>query len=102
MTAPEQGVDEVALTAAHLAVEDVLIEHRDARIGVLGPRNGFIVNERDGSPSPIMRLGTRDGLRIAIEAYLAYLSVLGTGTTYAPADAQDPTCSSGESGEPRG
>lgn len=63
-------LNEQALTAAHLAVEDVLIEMRDARIGVLGPRNGFIVNERDGSPSPIMRLGTRAGLAIAINAYL--------------------------------
>jgi hypothetical protein len=64
------GIDEDALTAAHLAVEDVLIDFRDRRIGVLGRANGFIVNERDGSRSDIMRLGTRDGLRIAITAYL--------------------------------
>lgn len=67
----EIEIDEEALTAAHIAVEDVLIEFRDSRIGVLGRANGFVVNERDGSPSSIMRLGTREGLRIAIKAYLS-------------------------------
>lgn len=69
-TPTEPPLDEDALTAAHLAVEDVLIELRDGRIGVIGPANGFVVKEYDGSPSPVMRLGTRDGLRIAIGAYL--------------------------------
>jgi hypothetical protein len=64
------GLNEDALTAAHLAVEDVLIEMRDARMSTFGRANGFVCNERDGTPSGIMRLGTRDGLRIAIEAYL--------------------------------
>jgi hypothetical protein len=63
-------INEAALTAAHLAVEDVLIDMRDSRMGVLGRANGFIVNEKDGTPSSIMRLGTRDGLRIGIKAYL--------------------------------
>lgn len=59
-----------ALTAAHLAVEDVLIEFRDRRIGVLGPANGLIVKEADGTESCIMRLGTRHALEIGIKAYL--------------------------------
>jgi hypothetical protein len=63
-------IDEDALTAAHVAIEDVLIELRDSRIGVLNRANGFVVNEYDGTPSNTMRLGTRDGLRIAIKAYL--------------------------------
>ena len=67
----EVEINEEALTAAHLAVEDVLIDFRDSRMGVLGYANGFVVNERDGEPSPVMRLGTRDGLRIGIKAYLA-------------------------------
>jgi hypothetical protein len=66
-------IDENALTAAHLAVEEILIDLRDSRIGIHGPGNGFIVKERDGSPSSIMRLGTRDGLRVAINAYLEAL-----------------------------
>jgi hypothetical protein len=64
-------IDEAALTAAHLAVENVLIEFRDRRISILGGANGFVVNEYDGMPSSVMRLETRAGLRIGIRAYLA-------------------------------
>lgn len=63
-------VDEDALTLAHVAVEDELIEMRNAGISIIGPANGFVVREYDGTPSNIMRLGTRDGLRIAIKAYI--------------------------------
>ena len=62
----ETELDDTALTKAHLAVEDMLIELRDSRIGTLGHANGFVVNEYDGTPSNIMRMGTRDGLRIGI------------------------------------
>jgi len=65
------ALDETALTAAHCAVEDVLIELRDARISAMGPANGFVVREADGEMSGVMRMGTRHGLRIAIQAYLA-------------------------------
>lgn len=68
------ALDQDALTAAHVAVEDVLIEFRDSRIAILGRANGFVVTERDGTPSSIMRLGTRHGLEIAIKAYLAAVS----------------------------
>lgn len=56
------------LTAAHIKIEDFLIEMRDSRIGVLNRANGFVVNEYDGSPSSVMRLGTRDGIKMALEA----------------------------------
>jgi len=72
-------IDEHALTMAHKAIEDVLIECRDGRLSVMGPANGFVVKERDGLPSGIMRLGTRDGLRIAVKAYLAAASSTPTG-----------------------
>lgn len=65
------SLNEQALTAAHLAVEDTLVEFRDARIGVLNRGNGVVIRECDGTDSSIMRLGTRDALRIGIEAYLA-------------------------------
>lgn len=68
MTDPE--INEQALAAAHKAVEDVLIEFRDRRISVLNRGNGFVCREYDGQESSIMRLGTRDGLRIGIKAYL--------------------------------
>lgn len=64
-------INEDALTAAHKAVEDVLIELRDSQIGLFGPANGFVIRGHDGTPSEVMRLGTREGLRIAITAYLA-------------------------------
>ncbi len=70
-------LDEEALTAAHLAVEDVLIEMRDSCMFILGRANGFVVNEYDGTPSSIMRLGTRDGLRLGIQAYLKAIKAAG-------------------------
>jgi hypothetical protein len=68
-------LDPAALTKAHKAVEDVLIEFRDSGLSVLGPANGFVVRDRNGTPSPIMRLGTRDGLEIGIKAYLAAMRI---------------------------
>lgn len=56
------------ITAAHIKIEDFLIEMRDSRIGVLNRANGFVVNEYDGTPSSIMRLGTRDGITMALKA----------------------------------
>jgi len=67
---PDSPINEEALTTAHKAIEDVLIEFRDRRISVLNRANGFVVREHDGRESSIMRLGTREGLRIGIEAYL--------------------------------
>lgn len=68
----EHEIDEDALTVAHVAIEDVLVELRDARISTIGPANGFVIHERDraGDGRFIMRLGTREGLRVAIKAYL--------------------------------
>jgi hypothetical protein len=66
-------LDPDALTAAHVAVEDVLIELRDARIAVVGPANGLVVKEKDGELSSVVRLGTRAALDIGIKAYLAAL-----------------------------
>lgn len=75
MTSQDIGINEDALTAAHLAVEDVLIDMRDSRISTMGCGNGFVIREKNGEASSIIRLGTREGLRIAIKAYLeAYQS----------------------------
>lgn len=71
-------IDESALTAAHKAIEDVLIDFRDRRIGMLSPANGFVVREHDGTDSSIIRLGTRDGLRIGIRAYLDAVAAKAT------------------------
>lgn len=64
-------IDDRALTAAHKAIEDALIDLRNNSTSVIGPANGFVIKDRDTGDLPaIMRLGTRDGLRIAIKAYL--------------------------------
>jgi hypothetical protein len=63
-------LDQAALYSAHKAVEDVLVDLRDRRISVMGSGNGFVIREKDGKDSDVMRLGTREGLAIGIRAYL--------------------------------
>jgi hypothetical protein len=64
-------VDQAALTAAHKAVEDVLVDLRDNGISTLECANGIVIRSRDGEPSPVIRIGTREALEIGIKAYLA-------------------------------
>lgn len=59
------------------AVEDVLIEMRDARRALLGRGNGLVVRERDGKDSHIIRLGTEMALKIALEAIASHLDRQG-------------------------
>jgi hypothetical protein len=72
-------IDLAALEAARKAVEDELIEWRDARRFIIGG-NGFVVREKDGTESSIMRLSTAMGLRIGIKAYLAALATAAPRT----------------------
>jgi len=67
------AVNEDALEAARKAVENALVEFRDNRISVLNVGNGFVIREFDGERSDIIRLSTRDGLRVGIKAYLEAL-----------------------------
>lgn len=60
--------DSDLLTLAHLAVEDELIDLRDRRMTIGMHRNGLVVRERDGKESSIIRLGTREGIRMALLA----------------------------------
>jgi hypothetical protein len=85
----EIELDDTALRLACVAVEDVLIDYRDRRISMLGAANGFVVNERDGSPSEVMRLRTRDGLRIAIRAYLEAMEGTAEDRTRAMREAAE-------------
>jgi len=55
------------------AIEDVLIEMRDARISEPFRGNGFVVREKDRSPSDIIRFGPEHGLRIALVAIAEHL-----------------------------
>ena len=59
------------LEVGRKAIEDALIEMRDARIGILGRGNGLVVRERDGSESSIMRLSTESALRMHVLSSIA-------------------------------
>lgn len=60
------------MKAAHIAIEDHLIMLRDSHMMIGSsagmPANGFVVREKDGSFSEIIRLGTRPGVAMALEA----------------------------------
>jgi hypothetical protein len=56
------------LTLAHLAVEDELADLRDRHMWVGIHGNGLVIKERDGNESSIIRLGTREGIRMALAA----------------------------------
>jgi hypothetical protein len=72
------AADRELLEVGRKAVEDVLIEFRDARIGVLR-NNGLVVRERDGTDSHIIRLGVEDGVAIALRAIADHLEGNGHG-----------------------
>lgn len=56
---------------ARKAVEDTLIEFRDARIAVIR-NNGLVIKERDGQTSPIIRLGIEQAIQIGLKAVVEY------------------------------
>lgn len=61
------------LEVGRKAVEDQLVEMRDARISQLFRGNGLVIKEKDGSESSLIRLGTDDAIRIALQAIEEYL-----------------------------
>lgn len=63
-----------ALERGRKAVEDALVDLRDARIGLVGRGNGLVIAEKDGKPSHIIRLGMEDAIRIALKAIAASAS----------------------------
>lgn len=66
----EVQIDDAALEAARKAVEDQLVWMRDERVSMFLGGNGFVIRERNGEPSDVIRLSTREGLRIGIRTYL--------------------------------
>lgn len=61
------------LRAAHLAIEDVLVEWRDARLSTPFCGNGLVVRERDGKASSQIRMSTREALTIGLKAMADHL-----------------------------
>ena len=64
---------ELLWNVARLAIEDELVEWRDSRLSMLTRNNGFVIKERDGSESTIIRFGPETGVRIALLALADHL-----------------------------
>lgn len=60
--------DERIVEVGRRAIEDTLIDFRDERISIMGRGNGFVVREADGTDSSIIRIGTPEGLMLALRA----------------------------------
>jgi hypothetical protein len=60
--------DEGLLEVGRQAIEDALVEWRDERLSTLNRANGFVIREKDGKESNIIRFGPEHGLRIALLA----------------------------------
>lgn len=60
--------DDDLLLAAHKALEDELIERRDAGISLMGPANGLVVRYRNATPSDAIRIPTREAVHMALFA----------------------------------
>jgi hypothetical protein len=71
--------DPELMMAAHKAVEDVLIEFRDRRISAPLHGNGLVAREADGKDGSIIRLGAREGIRLALKAIADHLEREGDG-----------------------
>ena len=61
------------LEVGRKAIEDALIEWRDSRLSCFTRNNGFVVKEKDGTPSHIIRFGPEHGLKVALEAIADHL-----------------------------
>lgn len=64
--------DEDLMEIGRKAIEDELIEWRDARRFAMR-NNGFTVKEADGTPSDVIRFGPEWGVRIALRAIAEHL-----------------------------
>ena len=69
----EVANDTVLLEIGRKAVEDVLVDYRDSRIGQFQRGNGLVIKESNGTPSNIIRIGTEDALRIGLQAIAKYM-----------------------------
>ncbi len=70
--------DARVVQAAHVALEDALVQARDAGVRATGPRgharNGLSVCEKDGSPSPVIRIGTAAAVAMTLREIASYLT----------------------------
>jgi len=64
--------DSTLLEVARAAIEDALVDLRDAGIFTLR-NNGLVIKGKDGSPSYIIRMGSEDAIRIGLQAICKHL-----------------------------
>ena len=60
-------------TVARRAVEDELVDWRDNRRSQPFRNNGFVIKEKDSTPSDVIRFGPEVGVRIALRALADHL-----------------------------
>lgn len=61
------------LEIARSAIEDTLIEYRDARISQPMRGNGLVCREYDRTPSSLIRFGPETAVRIGLKAIIEHL-----------------------------
>lgn len=60
------SADRDLMTELHLKIENELIDRRDRGI-LTSNRNGLVVFERDSTPSPVIRMGTREAIVLVLQ-----------------------------------
>lgn len=60
--------DKKLMEVGRKAIEDALIEWRDAGLSQLQRNNGLCIRYKDGTASPIVRFGPEVGVMIALKA----------------------------------
>jgi hypothetical protein len=66
--------DEALMEIGRKAIEDALIEWRDARLSELARGNGLVIREANGEPSNIIRFGPELAVSIALGAIADHLN----------------------------
>ena len=72
MTIKEIADNDELLEIGRLAIEDALIEMRDSRMFTIR-NNGFVIKEKNGEESSIIRFGPEHGLRVGLLAIAEHL-----------------------------
>ena len=65
--------NDVLMEIGRKAIEDLLVEMRDDHMSMPLHGNGFVIKEKDGSPSSVIRMSTPMGLRVAMNAIIEHL-----------------------------
>lgn len=66
--------DKLLWEVARRAIEDELVLWRDGRMFDIGRNNGFVIKEKDGSNSNIIRFGPEYGVKVALAAIAQHIA----------------------------